>query len=323
MAITTDELLSQVRSQMDEENTTDLTDPVILQALNRGQQKLVRLAGRRYAPIFKREVELTGDGTREFTIPEQAFGLVVNEVVAVSGGVTYPVEPAELRQMTEYDNDSTTSSIPLYYAQVANKLRLYPTPRTGTTVRIRYQVRPPELVKSQGRITTVDVASNRLYLDALGSDLTTNINALKAFINVVDGTTGLVKVTLQVNGIDEDNLAITHKTTGLDRVTVFGQTVAVAIPTTGDTTVNQDDYVCIANGTAVPTLLQDYYDYLVQYAVVELKRKTTEPSQEDYAALKELEDDVKSMWAGREATRRVEKRSPYWGRRLSPLQRYR
>jgi hypothetical protein len=146
-------------------------------------------------------------------------------------------------------------------------------------------------------------------LDALGSSLTTSISALGAFVNWVDGTTGEVKATLQVSAIDTDTKTLTFKSTGLARTTVFGHTVATALPDDAD----YDDYLCLASGTCVPARVLDYTDYLIQFTVVELKRKQGEDVTAEVAALKDLESDVMSMWAGRAATKRVRRVSGLWG----------
>jgi hypothetical protein len=53
----------------------------ILAALNRAQMKLVRLATRKFASMFRDDQTLTvNSGNHEVTIPEGAFGLVVNAV---------------------------------------------------------------------------------------------------------------------------------------------------------------------------------------------------------------------------------------------------
>ncbi len=319
--ITVQDLTDQVRVQIDEDNTSDITDVSVLQALNRAQTKLVRLATRKFAPMFRREVLLSPDplNLREVILPDLAFGLAVNEVDCIKSGQAYRVEPAALSQLTEYDSNASASDIPLYYAQQGNRIKLYPRAKSGVQLRVRYQVRPPDLVKPQGRIVDFDSTLLTVELDALGSDLTTSIAALKAFVNWVDGITGLVRATLQVSAIDTVNKLVTFKAASPDRTTVFGLAVTTALPADGA----QDDYLAIANGTCVPTLVQDYADYMIQFAVVELKRKGGEDTTADYAALKELEDDIRAMWSGREAYRRIRKAAPYWGGKLPLIARYR
>ena len=59
-----EELILACRDQLDEDNTSDLSDAVVLRAINRAQQKLVRLSGRHYTPLFRREANVTTDGSR-------------------------------------------------------------------------------------------------------------------------------------------------------------------------------------------------------------------------------------------------------------------
>jgi hypothetical protein len=129
-----------------------------------------------------------------------------------------------------------------------------------------------------------------------------------------------VKATLQVSGINTTTKVITFKSSGLDRDTVYTNTVATAIPTT----VALDDHICLASGTAIPFLFQDYDDYLVQFALVEIRRDTlSQPVGESFAALRDLENDVKKIWAGRAATKRVAKTNPHWGSNISWVRFYR
>jgi hypothetical protein len=171
-----------------------------------------------------------------------------------------------------WDNSSVTSSLPAYWTQQGSVLRIYPYPAASVQLRVRFQARPPDLVVSQGRITSYDSNAVTVDLDAIGTSLTTSIAALGAFVNWVDSTTGEVKATLQVASLSDvagEAGTITFKTAGLGRTAVFGQTVAITLPTDA----SLDDYLCLASGTCVPLRVADYADYLIQYAVVDLKRK--------------------------------------------------
>ncbi len=312
MTLLVDSLVGQCRSQIDEANTSDISNTKILAALNRAQMKLVRLATRRFAPMFRGESTLSvTSGTNQLTIPESAFGLVVNAVHVIIAGQAYKVEPARADDVVGWDNTTGTTSRPQYWAQQGTKLLVFPYPSSDVEFRVRFQARPPDLVLSQGRVTAFDSNLLTADLDSIGSSLTTSIAALGAFVNWVDGTTGEVKATLQVSAVDTAGAAgtVTFKSAGLGRTTVFGQTVATALPTDA----GLDDYLCLASGTCIPTRVADYADYLIQYAVVELKRKQAEDTTAEYAALKELESDVTAMWAGRAGTKRVRRVSPIWG----------
>lgn len=304
-------MVEAVRQLSDEDNTTDISDSDIIASLNRGQQRLVRIASRKYEPMFMRETTLSSfDGTNsnEATIPETAFSLIIDQVDVVLNNRSYRVTQAPIRQMSELETGSSTTSIPWYYSIRGNKILIYPYPSSNTSLRVRYQIRPPKLVKSQGRITTIDSGNTQVYIDSVGSDLTTSIAALKAFVNLVDGTTGLVKATMQISNIDTDSNIISFKTSSLDRSTVFNQTVSTSLPSD----LGLDDYLTIADGTCIPQLVRDYSDFIIQHSVVETLNRLGLPSNEAYARLKELEDDVMKMWSGRPRSRRVTNKSRQW-----------
>lgn len=302
-----DDLVEEVRVLSDEDNTSDISDANIVASLNRAQQKLVRMATKKYEPMFLREVNISTFSGRQATIPELAVASIVSSVDVIEGNNTYRIDIAPIRKLVDLENTSSTSR-PIYYAIRGDKILLYPTPSSGTTIRVRYQVRPPSLVVTQGRITTIDDANTTLYVDSLGSDLTTSIASLKAFVNVIDSTTGIVKGTLQISNITTAQNKIAFKTASLDRDTVYGQTVDTSLPTD----IALDDYICLASGTCVPTLSVDFTDFLIQYSVVETLNRLGIPAQEAYAKLKELQDDVDSMWTGRPKSRQVRNSNRHW-----------
>lgn len=310
-----DQLIQECRDGTDEDETSDLSDAKILRALNRAQLKLVRLATRKYPAMLRRESITEGVSTRAVDLPEDAYAFTVNDVSVRQSGSSawFPCYRAQSSQLLDID-DASSSGLPGYWDQEGSQIKLYPLP-SNTDVRVRYQLRPLDLVVKQARITAI--SGQTLFLDAIGSELTTSIAQLKAFVNIIDGTTGVVKGTVQVNSVPSTiATALTVKTSSLDRDTVFGQTVSTALP--DDITV--DDYLCIANGTCVPTLFSDYADYLVLSAVVELRRAAGEDVAAERGQLDSLEDDLKAMWAGRAAGQRVARKSPYWGTRV-PLSR--
>lgn len=308
-----DNLITQVRDATDESNTEDVTDAEILRALNRAQKKFVRIATRRYKDFFKREQSFTVSdfSGRELTIPEAAFGLIINEFHAIIGGVAYEILPATTRQ-TALIETTAQADIGHYYAIRGDKLLVYPQPSGGTnaTYRLRYQIRPPDLVTQQGRVTNIDdIASGEFYVDAVGSDLSTSVSDLSAFINVIDGTTGLIKTTLQVSALDSTTKKVTFKTSGLDRSAVFGRTVGSSL---SSTEIALDDYICLAHGTCIPELVRDYDDYMIAYAALEVKRRMGEDVSSEYAQVRDLEQDIEKMWSGRPGRQRVARRNRYW-----------
>lgn len=309
---TVEELIQRVRDICDEENTTDISDPLILRMLNRAQQELVRILTRRYNPHFMRELEfstsdLTADSSgnvRVLEIPDQAFGFAVNSVDAKLGVSWFPVQQVPFSYTLGLDT-ATSSSMPLSYAVQGNKIYLYPVPFGGTTIRVRFQFRAPKLIKSQGRITAFDDAAETVTLDAVGSSLSTSVDDLTGFVNIVDHLTGQVKATCQVSGITSATKTLQMKTSSLDRTAVFGYTTSAALPSD----IALDDYVCLASGTCVPYLSHDLTNFLVDIAGMYVKRSLGTVDQADLIDREEIYRAVKGMQFGRQQTKKIQRKS--------------
>jgi hypothetical protein len=117
-------------------------------------------------------------------------------------------------------------------------------------------------------------------------------------------------VSLQVSAINTSTKIVTFKASSLTYSTLYGRTIATTVPTT----VDSHDYVCAVQGTCVPDLPDACVDYLIQYAVYEIRRRMGEVVQDDAEALKVLEQDLERQWVGREASRQIVNRARHWSR---------
>ena len=140
-----------------------------------------------------------------------------------------------------------------------------------------------------------------MTLSALGSDLTTSVTTLGAFVNIIDHLTGEVKATVQISGITTGTKVLQVKTASLDRDTVFGYTVSTALPTD----IALDDLVCSADGTAVPLLAHDLTNFLVDIASFYTKRKLGNVDSADFAEREQIYKAVQSMPFGRQYTKKI------------------
>lgn len=311
------ELIEITRSQLDESNADDITDEQILQALNRGQRHASNIIARKFEALFlvPDESTVTVGGQRDYDIPVAAYGRRIEMVEIVEGTgdaeLAWPVKRISFRQTTMYNTTSTVTR-PYYYALTKNNIKLYPTPSSDRVVRIWYFAAPEPLMVPQGRITNVNTGSNYIIVDELGEDIATTVEGFSSYVNVVDFNTGAVKCTLQIASIDTTSNQITFKSSGLTRSTVLNKSVTTAIPSD----VSPDDYICIVTGTCVPELPEAYTDYLIQYAVLELRRRLGEPTEEEFAQLKQIEEELQKMWVGRESSNRVRKSSSHWSNSL-------
>jgi len=305
---TTEELIQRVRDVTDEDNTSDVSDDLIVRCLNMGQQELVRIVSRKFKNYFMEEVILAGSSfttdaagnTRSAQIPTSSFTFAINSVDTRIGSSWYPVEQVPFSHTLGLDFTSG-ASIPLSYAVKGKSIFLYPTSRPTTEIRVRYQMRSPKLVKSQGRITDFNATNGTVTLDSVGSSLSTSVDTLGAFVNVICHLTGEIKATLQVSSINSTDKQLTFKSTSLDRDVVFGYETSAALPSD----ISLDDYICTGDGTCVPRLAHDLTNYLIELGIFYTKRKFGTVDNNDILMKDEITKGVFSLPFGRQYTKKI------------------
>jgi hypothetical protein len=308
--ITVNDLVDQVRDQLDESNQDDVTQSDILQALNRAQRRAANILVKKNEDFFIAPTTVTTTATDTYDLPEDSFGRRLDQVLVVRDQREYPLKRVSYRELWKYTSSASVSQ-PYVYATRGREYTVKPTPQAGVSLKLWYSKAPETLVLPQGRITSVTAGSGgSVALDALGSDLTVSTDALGAFVNIVDAQTGEIKVSLQVSAINTSTKIVTFKASSLTYSTLYGRTIATTVPTT----VDSHDYVCAVQGTCVPDLPDACDDYLIQYAVYEIRRRMGEVVQDDAEALKVLEQDLERQWVGREASRQIVNRARHWSR---------
>ena len=199
---TTDDLVSDVRSMLDEENRDSVdTAEDILPALNRAQDFAANILARQYdAPLLANQTITTNNGQREYDIPDDAFEQRIEKVEVEVNNLFYPVTRIDFRHISLYETQGSTS-IPYYYTVIGNKFRILPTSNGTFRLRIWYLKDPRPLVTQQGRITLVNETDQYVLVDSTGADLTTEQDQLNSYANLVDGQSGpIVTGKLEVLG---------------------------------------------------------------------------------------------------------------------------
>jgi len=309
-----EDLIQQVRDVTDEDNVNDISDDFIIRALNRAQQDLVSEITRKYNPQFMQEVLLTQSDfkqdiqgkARVATLPVRSFAYRVNNVDARVGDTWVPVRQVPFSYTLSLDTNSGTS-LPVVYSMQGNKIYVYPNIDQVTQLRIRYQVRPPKLVATQGRVT--EIGENYVIVDDIGTGLSSSVDDLSAFINFVDAGTGLIKGTAQVVGLNDASNRVTIQVSSphLSRTTVFGFAVSAAVPSD----LALDDYVCLASGTCIPYLASDLSNYHVELASFHVKRALGTVGQADFSERDRVIERISKLWSGRENTMKINKTRNY------------
>lgn len=304
--LTTTDLIADVRAMIDEDNQEAVDDTRdILPSLNRAQDYAANILARHYeSPLLAFESVTLTAGTASYSIPEKALEQRLEKVEVNVGGVYQPVKRLSYRDITDYEQSGATA-VPLYYAIVGDEYRLLPAPSATYPLRIWYLRDPDPLVEEQGRLTVINTAQNYLIVDSIGEDVSSEVDSLESFVNIVDGQTGEVKVSLQVQSISGNRVQFR---TVPSRSTVYNRTISGEIPST----VEKDDLLCSASGTCIPILRKPFSNFLIQYAVAEMQRKLGGPADMEQRVLKDLEAQVERSWVGREQSLRVTKSSKNW-----------
>lgn len=310
-----DDLVSDVRQQLSEENTSALdTELDILASLNRAQDYAANILARHYeSPMLVHKIVPLVAGKQEYEIPNDAFEQRLEKVEISLAQVFYEVKEISYRDVTYYETRSKIN-MPYFYCIVGDRYRLIPGPTGVYSMRIWYLADPLPLVKQQGRITRIQVASNYLLVDALGTDLTTEADDLNSYISIIDGQSGVRKGSFQIKNLTDNKIEI--KTTPA-RTTVLGIPILNDLGGIVDgegnpVAIEPDDYVSVISGTCIPFFKKPFSNFLIQYAVAELTRKLGGEAGMEQSVLDKLEKEVERSWVGRSQTLRVKKTSNMW-----------
>ena len=261
---TTDDLVSQVRDQLQETNTVPISDTIILSALNRGNSYAWDIYARHYPePLIVRSENLTVGSDGTFQIPDDAFEQRIQKVEIEQSSIVYELERMSYRRTSPYRNN-IVGSRPAFYSVRGRTVELLPKPGQGFTFNAYYVRRPDQLRLQQGRVSAstaavIGVSDASIVVDSVGSLLSTSDPYLK-YVNFVDGKTGVIRGSAEVKSIS--GTQITFKQTPT-RTSVLGRTISGDIPSD----LEADDYITDINGSCVVFLQQPTTNFLIQYAV--------------------------------------------------------
>lgn len=313
---TVQNLVDEVRSLLDEENVDSVnTESDILPALNRGQDFAFDIYSRKYPePILKHALMTLTSGEPEYDIPEEVFeDRILKVEVQIPSGASVRSTYREVYRISYRDlsnfESASVSNIPYYYCVIGRKIRLIPIPTGTYSLRIWYLRNPEKLVLPQGRITTINTSSNYVIVDSVGDSLTTESDQLGSYVNVVDGQTGEIKGSLQIQTLIDNRIAFRSSP---QRSSVLNKDIGGSL---ADLDIQQDDYICAIDGICVPYYGRPTGNFLIQFAVCQIRGQKLgggNASEED-TILDKFEKQVERTWVGRERQMRVQKRSLNYG----------
>jgi hypothetical protein len=308
--LTVQDLVNEVRSLIDEENTQAIeTDRDVLPALNRAQDFISDVLARRYNPPLLTNVTYGAsdfDTQQQLEIPEDAFEDRIEKIEIFVNGYYQEIEGISFQHGTNLET-TLGNYVPTAYSIVGRKIKFYPRPLTTYPFRVWYQRDPGALVLPSGRINLVNTGSRYVVLNDIDDVLTTDQSELNSYVNIVDGETGVVKASLQIQSIA--NTKVTFKSIPT-RTNVLGRTV---VGTLEGKDIQPDDYICVVSGVCVPYLKKPLANFIIQYAAFELQKKLGGNMDVEKYILEKLESHVEKSWAGRTNQSRVRNTNPNLG----------
>lgn len=318
MLRTVDDLIQEVRDQVDEPNTRSKSDQAVLRVLNRGQALMNQVLAAKYPEPLLTTSTLDLSAAGENTIPEDAY-----EDRAEYVEILVPGSPTPTKQKKYFESSrlyASTTSVPWSWHIEGRKIKWQQIPSGAYDARLFYPRRLEPLVKLQGRVTAVGASSITVDPETLGSDLSASSDQLGSYINVVNWRTGEIRGTFQIASKSASGV-LTLRASPL-RSQVLGRTVSGSADLAASATA-ADDYICLVHGVCVPYFQDTLGEYLLQYAVEAVSRSLgSGDARLEQQLLRDIEDRVAGTWGGREATSRVTNRSSAWptGRRVFPTQ---
>lgn len=307
-----DDLIAEVRSLIDEVNVDNISDEDdILPSLNRGQDHIASVLARRYEePLLTQTVVTPTAGQELFDIPDDAFEGRIEKIEAFTGNSDYyEITRISFRDITNYEYPNYTS-IPQYYAVIGKQFKILPAAGTSYQMRLWYLKDPQPLVKSQGQVSLVNPGGNYLITDEIGGDISTNMDNLNSYVNVIDGDTGDVRATLQVQTLDDQRITFKSIPT---RSTVLG------LPVTGSFTaedIRPDDYITTVHGSCISFFKKPLSNFLITFAATDIKvNKLGGDPGLLVQQLDAFEKQVEKLWAGQEQSFRVKRVNSHFGNR--------
>lgn len=308
MLLTTDDMVQAVRDQIDEDSISDITNESIIAALNRAQDSGYNIVARKSPANIVTFTDITLTSPGVFDIPVGIHEDRVLHVDLLISGIPRRMDPIDWSEFWEYDSATSTTNYPTVWALVGREIYLRANAAAGTTVRVWHSRVLDSLVPSQGRITRV--GADYFVVDSYTGDLSTSADSLSSYFNVVGFNSGTIKGTYQVYNIVNNKITFRStptRTTVLDH-SVIGDT-ASASPA-----IRVDDFICEVKGTAVPYFPRPLTNYVIAYAVVELKSRLGMDVISDRATLTTLEKQLELVWAGRPSTTKILNKSITWRR---------
>lgn len=310
-ALTTTDMIGDVRVRIDEDNVKSATNDAILRMLSQGVERALRKAVRLHPDGLISHAALTLVANQaEYLIPEYVYeDYILRIEVDFGDGNFSEVEQRDFGNAIAFEGANPVEA-PLVWRQSGQHIEFVPAPTGTYNARFWYVEDIPPLVLPEGRVTKVNNTGNYCFLD-WGEETTidTTSDSNESYVSIIDGQTGRIKGSLQVNAIEDAKVTFRP---------VPVESAVLNKPISGLTTevsLEKNDYLCNVSGTCMPLMKKTIYQYAVQYAVTMLMPKASGNYEVELAILGEFEKDLgSSLWGGRRKTVRIRDKARAWNK---------
>lgn len=310
---TVNDLIRQVRFNVQEANTSQVSDQMILDTLNRAKDYAYSNMAKHYLDPLLKEETVKVSGISSIAVPKKAFeDRVVRVECRSSGNSTWNiVKKLTFASLGKFSH-SGVDQLPTAWALVGRDIT-FPNKVGACEVRIWYLEDTGKLVTQQGRIDDIVVSTDTsrpfITVDEVGSDVVIS-DTYKKYVSVVDSTTGEIKTSLQVEQINEKQLLFRSAPTRTSVLNVDIETETKL----DESVIELDDYICSIGGTCVVYFPRPVENFIIQYATNEIRDTLGTLKSGQNNRLDKLEKDITNSKSGRENTKRVRNKSPIWKR---------
>ncbi len=322
----TPDLILEIRDQAAEYNIQAKSDDAIIRIMNRGLRFVASELARSWEiPLVARAVysPVGYDPDDGLPYPADIFEDRITYVQVETPSAPTNVKFRGYTQVTALQIRGSKSFIPVAAYQKGHALFLVPTPGSAYNILVDYVRLPDPFVRPIGRVTAIDLIGDAVSVSDLQTDLVSaDVTSQLAYVNLVDGMSGVVYATRQVQLVQGSRLGFRAAPS---RAIVEGRTVsgsfAVVEPEVPETSPEGPDqmpkvgdYVCPVDGTCVPQFGSMLVNFVVQYAVAEIARSLGDTTA---AIGKQIADRgeqaARQQKAGHPNIMRVKNRSGIWG----------
>lgn len=317
-ALTSSDMIGDVRVRIDEDNVKSATNDAILRMLSQGADRALRLAIRKHPDGLLTSGPLTlVNNVAQYAIPEYVYEDYILKVeIDFGDGMFQEVDRRDFANTASFEQSQPTES-PLVWRQNGEYIEFVPAPSGTYNARIWYIEDIPPLVLPEGRVTKVNSTGNYCFIDwGDETQISTISEENESFVTIVDGQTGRIKGSLQVSDITDAKItfrAIPTEAEVLNRAILGSVT---------DVHMEKNDYICNVSGTCMPLMKKSIYQYAVQYAVLMLIPKVSGNYEIEAQLLSDFEKELAtSAWSGRRTSMRIRDKARAWGR-LNPYSQF-